>query len=98
MRDRAVVITEPIGSKVSLLRFDLPGTGHVLFTTRTHGNMSSVGGLDHEHGHHARDRLHAAGVHDVQDVAACTICDEHFFSYRREHTRAGRQAGVAWLS
>jgi hypothetical protein len=45
----------------------------------------------------ARDRLQAAGVHDVQDVAACTICDGRFFSYRREHTRAGRQAGVAWL-
>jgi YfiH family protein len=46
----------------------------------------------------ARDRLHAAGVADVQDVAACTICDERFFSYRREHALAGRQAGVAWLS
>ncbi len=46
----------------------------------------------------ARDRLHAAGVDDVQDVAACTICDERFFSYRRESTRAGRQAGIAWLA
>lgn len=57
MRDRAVVITEPIGSKVSMLRFDLPGTGHVLFTTRAHGNTSSVGGVDHEHGSDARERL-----------------------------------------
>lgn len=228
-----------------MLRFDLPGTGHVLFTTRAHGNMSSVSGLDHEHGYDARerlraqlglrrlargyqvhgttvlrsrtdadipvpdsataqppieadgratsaagigamvltadclpvalgsegavaivhagwrglvagvleegvlalrelggegdvaaiigpgagpccyevgeevhaafagahrsgrcidlkalarDRLHAAGVAAVQDVAACTICDERFFSYRREHALAGRQAGVAWLS
>jgi YfiH family protein len=46
----------------------------------------------------ARDRLHAVGVADVQDAAACTICDERFFSYRREHALAGRQAGVAWLS
>ena len=46
----------------------------------------------------ARDRLLAAGVSEVQDVAACTICDERFFSHRREGARAGRQGGVAWLS
>jgi len=46
----------------------------------------------------ARDRLQAAGVTDVRDVGACTICDERFFSHRREHALAGRQAGVAWLS
>jgi polyphenol oxidase len=45
----------------------------------------------------ARDRLHAAGVTDVQDVSVCTICDARFFSHRRESTRAGRQAGIAWL-
>jgi copper oxidase (laccase) domain-containing protein len=37
-------------------------------------------------------------VAEVRDVAACTICDERFFSRRREGARAGRQAGVAWLS
>jgi polyphenol oxidase len=46
----------------------------------------------------ARDRLQAAGVGEVRDVAACTICDERFFSYRREGARAGRQGAVAWLS
>jgi YfiH family protein len=46
----------------------------------------------------AHERLHAAGVVDVRDVAACTICDERFFSHRRESTRAGRQAGIAWLA
>lgn len=45
----------------------------------------------------ARDRLLAAGVSEVRDVATCTICDERFFSYRREGARAGRQGGVAWL-
>jgi polyphenol oxidase len=44
----------------------------------------------------ARERLLAAGVADVLDVAACTICDERFFSHRREGVRAGRQGGVAW--
>ena len=46
----------------------------------------------------ARDRLLAAGVAQVLDARACTICDERFFSHRREGERAGRQAGVAWLS
>jgi YfiH family protein len=46
----------------------------------------------------ARERLLATGVGQVQDVAACTICDARYFSYRREGARAGRQAAVAWLS
>lgn len=45
----------------------------------------------------ARERLLAVGVTDVRDVDECTICDERFFSYRREGARAGRQGGVAWL-
>jgi hypothetical protein len=46
----------------------------------------------------AHGRLLAAGVAEVRDVDACTICDERFFSYRREGARAGRQAAVAWLT
>jgi polyphenol oxidase len=46
----------------------------------------------------ARDRLLAVGVTEVQDLAICTICDERFFSHRREGNGAGRQAGVAWRS
>jgi hypothetical protein len=46
----------------------------------------------------AHERLLAAGVTRVKDVEACTICDERFFSHRREGARAGRQAGIAWLS
>ena len=45
-----------------------------------------------------RGRLLGAGVGEVRDVEACTICDERFFSHRREGERAGRQMGVAWLS
>ncbi|HTA14336.1 MAG TPA: laccase domain-containing protein [Solirubrobacteraceae bacterium] len=45
----------------------------------------------------ARERLLAAGVEQVRDVAACTICDERYFSHRREGARAGRQAGLAWI-
>jgi polyphenol oxidase len=46
----------------------------------------------------ARDRLRAAGVAHVRDLELCTICDERFFSHRREAACAGRQAGVAWLA
>jgi YfiH family protein len=46
----------------------------------------------------AHERLASAGVGNVRDVEACTICDPRFFSYRREGARAGRQGGVAWLS
>jgi hypothetical protein len=46
----------------------------------------------------ARERLSAVGVERIRTVGACTICDERFFSHRREGLRAGRQAGIAWLS
>ncbi len=46
----------------------------------------------------AHERLLAAGVAHVEDARVCTICDERFFSHRREGARAGRQAGIAWLS
>ena len=44
----------------------------------------------------AARRLAAVGVERIEDVGRCTICDERFFSYRREGEAAGRQAGVAW--
>jgi YfiH family protein len=46
----------------------------------------------------ACERLLAAGVADIRDVELCTICEQSLFSHRREGVRAGRQAGVAWLS
>jgi hypothetical protein len=46
----------------------------------------------------ARERLLRAGVAEVRDARHCTICDERFFSHRREGARAGRQGGVAWRS
>jgi copper oxidase (laccase) domain-containing protein len=42
--------------------------------------------------------LLTAGVRQVRDVPGCTICDERFFSYRREGAAAGRQAGLAWMT
>lgn len=61
------------------------------------------GSRDRERGHLdlravAHERLLAAGVAEVRHVEVCTICDTRFFSHRREGARAGRQAGIAWLS
>ena len=39
------------------MRHELPGGGHALFTARVEGNLSSVGGVEAEHGLHAREQL-----------------------------------------
>jgi copper oxidase (laccase) domain-containing protein len=44
----------------------------------------------------AHDRLRAAGVAHIEDLAQCTICSGQLFSHRREGASAGRQAGVVW--
>jgi hypothetical protein len=46
----------------------------------------------------ARIQLERAGVASVRDLGLCTICDEDFFSHRRDRGITGRQAGVVWLS
>ncbi|HXW58602.1 MAG TPA: polyphenol oxidase family protein [Solirubrobacteraceae bacterium] len=46
----------------------------------------------------ACERLLEAGASSVRDLGLCTICDERFYSHRREAQHAGRQAGIAWLS
>lgn len=38
-------------------RFELPGRAHALFTTRAHGNLSTLRGPGAEHGRAERDRL-----------------------------------------
>jgi YfiH family protein len=46
----------------------------------------------------ARAQLERAGVEAVTDLELCTICDEDFFSHRRDRRVTGRQAGAVWLS
>ena len=41
----------------------------------------------------ARQQLEAHGI-ELHDVELCTICDERFFSHRRDKGITGRQAGV----
>jgi len=78
-----------------------PGAGVCCYEVgpEVHGAFGDA----HSHGRHidlrgiAHERLRAAGVAHVRDVPACTVCDQRFFSHRREGARAGRQAAVAWL-
>jgi YfiH family protein len=44
----------------------------------------------------ARHELAQAGVTAVHDTGICTICDDRFFSHRRDAGVTGRQAGVVW--
>ncbi|MDX6665423.1 MAG: purine-nucleoside/S-methyl-5-thioadenosine phosphorylase / adenosine deaminase [Solirubrobacteraceae bacterium] len=44
----------------------------------------------------AARQLAALGVERIDDVCCCSICDERYFSFRREGEAAGRQAGIAW--
>jgi YfiH family protein len=44
----------------------------------------------------ARHALAQAGVETVHDTGICTICDDRFFSHRRDAGVTGRQAGVVW--
>ncbi len=48
----------------------------------------------------AAQRLRAAGVREIHDVALCTMCSDPslFFSHRRDGGVTGRQAGIAWRS
>jgi YfiH family protein len=79
-----------------------PGAGSCCYEVGEEVHAAFAG--RHRHGQNidlraiARERLLLAGVAEVRDVDACTICDERFFSHRREGERAGRQGAVAWLS
>lgn len=93
---RELVGAEPIVAIVG------PGAGVCCYEVGSEVH-DAFGGAHSHHGHIdlralARDRLLAAGVAEVRDVAVCTICEPRYFSHRREGARAGRQAGVAWLS
>lgn len=44
----------------------------------------------------AGKRIADSGADSVQDVGLCTMCDDRFFSHRRDGGETGRQAGIAW--
>jgi polyphenol oxidase len=81
-----------------------PGAGVCCYEVGAEVHEAFADAHAHVHGRRldlraiAEERLRAAGATEVSHVSACTICDERFFSYRREGAAAGRHAGVAWLS
>jgi len=85
-------ITAVIGPGAGVCCYEVGPEVHAAFgdARRAHGNIDLAA--------IARRRLLAAGVEQVRDLGLCTICDERWFSHRREGAPAGRQAGVAWLS
>jgi hypothetical protein len=100
--EQGVLALRTLGVEGDITAIVGPGAGVCCYEVGNDVHTAFAGA--HRNGQHidlkalARDRLCAAGVSDVRDAGICTICDERFFSYRREHTLAGRQAGVAWLS
>jgi YfiH family protein len=100
--EEGVRALDRLGGHGDVLAIVGPGAGVCCYEVGEEVHAAFAG--DHRHGRRinlaalARDRLLAAGVAQVRVIDACTICDERFFSHRREGARAGRQAGVAWLS
>jgi polyphenol oxidase len=84
-------ITAVVGPAAGRCCYEVGEEVHEAFAGRhRHGQNIDLRAIAHE-------RLLAAGVTEVRDVEACTICDERYFSHRREGARAGRQGVLAWL-
>jgi polyphenol oxidase len=100
--EQGVLALGELGDRQPILAIVGPGAGACCYEVGCEVHDAFHGA--HHHGRHidlraiARERLLAAGVQEVRQVDACTICDRRFFSHRREGARSGRQAGVAWLT
>lgn len=103
--EEGVCAVRELGGEGGIVAIIGPGAGPCCYEVgeEVHGAFGDAHRVESRFGRNidlqaiARDRLLEVGVNEVEDVAACTICDERFFSYRREGARAGRQGGVAWL-
>ncbi|HEY1450479.1 MAG TPA: polyphenol oxidase family protein [Solirubrobacteraceae bacterium] len=89
-------VVAAIGPSAGVCCYEVGPEVHEALATRTSGTEGERGQGKIDLRAIARERLLAAGVVEVLDVGACTICDARFFSHRRQGKQAGRQAGVAW--
>lgn len=100
--EEGILALRQLGGEGEIAAIVGPGAGPCCYEVGE--EVHTAFGGAHRNGRHidlkglVRDRLSAVGVCTVRDAGICTICDERFFSHRRESTRAGRQAGIAWLA
>jgi purine-nucleoside/S-methyl-5'-thioadenosine phosphorylase / adenosine deaminase len=100
--ESGVAAIRELGGEAEIVAVIGPGAGSCCYAVGP--ELHAIFGAAHRDGERidlrsiARERLLGAGVGEVLDASACTICDERFFSHRREGERGGRQVGVAWRS
>jgi YfiH family protein len=99
--EEGVLALREVGGEGDLVAIVGPCAGRCCYEVGE--EVHEVFGGIHRHGSHidlraiAHERLLAAGATEVGDVEVCTICDERYFSHRREGPQAGRQAALAWV-
>ena len=98
--ERGVATLRGLGARGELHAAIGPGAGPCCYEAgdEVHAALGHSVGRNVDLKAAAAERLRAAGASAVDDVGICTICDERFFSHRREHGLTGRQAGVVWLA
>jgi YfiH family protein len=80
-----------VNSTSAAMRFDLPGGGRALFTTRAAGNLSTMRGPGHERGRARRDRLCA----ELGLSWLCASRQVHGTAVQRVVARGGSGGAVA---
>ncbi len=101
--EEAVGALQELGARGPIAAIVGPGAGVCCYEVgeEVHATFGTAG--EHRSGKNidlraiATGKLLAAGVANVSHAEACTICDERFFSHRRQDKAAGRQAGIAWI-
>lgn len=98
--ERGVATLRGLGARGELAAAVGPGAGPCCYEAgeEVHAAIGHSAGRNVDLKAAAAARLRAAGVPEVHDTGICTICDERYFSHRRDHGVTGRQAGVAWLA
>jgi YfiH family protein len=98
--ERGVAVLRGLGARGELAAAIGPGAGPCCYEAgdEVHAAVGHSAGRNVDLKAAAAERLRAAGAGAVEDSGICTICDERFFSHRRDHGVTGRQAGVAWLA
>jgi YfiH family protein len=98
--ERGIATLRGLGARGDLAAAIGPGAGPCCYEAgdEVHAAVGHSVGANVDLKAAATARLRAAGAATVHDTGICTICDDRFYSHRRDHGVTGRQAGVAWLA